>query len=79
MMEKGKSFDLVRDVRGVRLICPRHCRLLCRPGHHPIPTGGPFPNEFDDYIAAPRIIFTIPDTAVIYDDWSPGGSANPYH
>jgi len=54
MMEKGKSFDLVRECAGVRLIGPRHWRLLCRPWGYPYPLAGPFPMSLDDYIGRPQ-------------------------
>lgn len=71
MVSKGKTFDMVRDVRGVRLIV------------HDIPScyaalglihnlWRPIPGEFDDYIAAPKDNFYQSlHTAVIYDDGKP--------
>ena len=71
MMEKGKSFDLVRDVRGVRLIVPDIAACYSALGI--IHTHWrPIPNEFDDYIAAPKDNFYQSlHTAVIYDDGRP--------
>jgi GTP pyrophosphokinase len=71
MIEKGKSFDLVRDVRGVRLIVPDIAACYAALGI--IHTHWrPIPNEFDDYIAAPKDNFYQSlHTAVIYDDGRP--------
>ncbi len=71
MQEKGKSFDLVRDVRGVRLIVPDIAACYSALGI--IHTHWrPIPNEFDDYIAAPKDNFYQSlHTAVIYDDGRP--------
>jgi len=71
MIEKGKSFDLVRDVRGVRLIVPDVAACYAALGM--IHTHWrPIPNEFDDYIAAPKDNFYQSlHTAVIYDDGRP--------
>ncbi len=71
MVEKGKSFDLVRDVRGVRLIVPDI--TACYAALGVIHTHWrPIPNEFDDYIAAPKDNFYQSlHTAVIYDDGRP--------
>jgi GTP diphosphokinase / guanosine-3',5'-bis(diphosphate) 3'-diphosphatase len=71
MSEKGKSFDLVRDVRGVRLIVPDVAACYAALGV--IHTHWrPIPNEFDDYIAAPKDNFYQSlHTAVIYDDGRP--------
>src|SRR5688572_24166436 len=53
MMEKGKPFDLVRDVRAVRLIVPDvpSCYAALGVIHT---HWRPIPGEFDDYIAAPK-------------------------
>ena len=71
MIEKGKSFDLVRDVRGIRLIVPDIAACYAALGiihNH----WRPIPNEFDDYIAAPKDNFYQSlHTAVIYDDGRP--------
>jgi len=71
MMEKDKPFDLVRDVRGVRLIVPDVAACYAALGV--IHTHWrPIPNEFDDYIAAPKDNFYQSlHTAVIYDDGRP--------
>jgi len=71
MVEKGKPFDLVRDVRGVRLIVPDVAACYAALGI--IHTHWrPIPNEFDDYIAAPKDNFYQSlHTAVIYDDGRP--------
>jgi GTP diphosphokinase / guanosine-3',5'-bis(diphosphate) 3'-diphosphatase len=71
MMEKGKSFDLVRDVRGVRLIVPDIAACYAALGIFHT-HWRPIPNEFDDYIAAPKDNFYQSlHTAVIYDDGRP--------
>jgi len=71
MVEKGKPFDLVRDVRGVRLIVPDVAACYAALGV--IHTHWrPLPNEFDDYIAAPKDnYYQSLHTAVIYDDGKP--------
>jgi len=71
MAEKGKSFDLVRDVRAVRLIVSDI--PACYAGLGVIHTHWrPIPGEFDDYIAAPKENFYQSlHTAVIYDDGRP--------
>ena len=71
MVEKGKPFDLVRDVRGVRLIVPDV--TACYAALGVIHTHWrPIPNEFDDYIAAPKDNFYQSlHTSVIYDDGRP--------
>jgi guanosine-3',5'-bis(diphosphate) 3'-pyrophosphohydrolase len=71
MMEKGKSFDLVRDVRGIRLIVPD--TAACYAALGVIHTNWrPIPGEFDDYIAAPKDNFYQSlHTTVIYDDGRP--------
>ena len=71
MIEKGKPFEMVRDLRGVRLIVPDipSCYAALGIIHmhwRPIPT------EFDDYIAAPKDNFYQSlHTAIIYDDGKP--------
>ena len=71
MMEKNKPFEMVRDVRAVRVLVPdipscystlglihTHCR--------------PLPSEFDDYIAAPKDNhYQSLHTAVIHADGKP--------
>ena len=71
MVEKGKSFDQVRDLRGVRLIVPDV--PACYSALGVIHTHWrPIPHEFDDYIAAPKDNFYQSlHTAVIYDDGKP--------
>ncbi len=71
MTEKGKPFDLVRDVRAVRLIVPDV--PACYAALGVIHTHWrPIPGEFDDYIAAPKDNFYQSlHTAVIYDDKRP--------
>ena len=71
MQKKGKSFDLVRDLRGVRLIVPDVPSCYATLGL--IHTNWrPIPGEFDDYIAAPKDNFYQSlHTAVIYDDGKP--------
>ncbi len=71
MVEKGKSFDLVRDVRGVRLIVPDIAACYAALGI--IHTHWrPIPGEFDDYIAAPKDNFYQSlHTSVICEDGKP--------
>jgi len=71
MIEKGKSFDLVRDVRGIRLIVPdvAACYAVLGLIHN---HWRPIPGEFDDYIAAPKDNFYQSlHTVIIYDDGKP--------
>jgi GTP diphosphokinase / guanosine-3',5'-bis(diphosphate) 3'-diphosphatase len=71
MTQKGKPFDLVRDVRAVRLIVPDvpSCYAALGVIHT---NWRPIPGEFDDYIAAPKDNFYQSlHTAVIYDDKRP--------
>jgi len=71
MMEKGKSFELVRDLRAVRLLVPDipSCYAALGVIHT---HWRPIPHEFDDYIAAPKDNFYQSlHTAVIYDDGKP--------
>jgi guanosine-3',5'-bis(diphosphate) 3'-pyrophosphohydrolase len=71
MNERGKPFELVRDVRAVRLIVPDIPACYATLGlihNH----WRPIPGEFDDYIAAPKDNFYQSlHTAVIYDDGKP--------
>ncbi len=71
MKEKGKAFELVRDVRAVRLIVPDVSACYTALGL--IHTRWrPIPGEFDDYIAAPKDNFYQSlHTAVIWDDGKP--------
>jgi GTP diphosphokinase / guanosine-3',5'-bis(diphosphate) 3'-diphosphatase len=71
MTQKGKPFDLVRDVRAVRLIVPDvpSCYAALGVIHT---HWRPIPGEFDDYIAAPKDNFYQSlHTAVIYADKRP--------
>ncbi|HEY3476198.1 MAG TPA: bifunctional (p)ppGpp synthetase/guanosine-3',5'-bis(diphosphate) 3'-pyrophosphohydrolase, partial [Anaerolineales bacterium] len=71
MTQKGKPFDLVRDVRAVRLLVPDipSCYAALGVIHT---HWRPIPGEFDDYIAAPKDNFYQSlHTAVIYDDKRP--------
>src|SRR6185436_17692914 len=71
MTKKGKPFDLVRDVRAVRIIVPDipSCYAALGVIHT---HWRPIPGEFDDYIAAPKDNFYQSlHTAVIYDDKRP--------
>ena len=68
MTERGKPFEMVRDVRGVRLIVPDESACYAALGviHN---RWRPIPGEFDDYIAAPKDnYYQSLHTAVIYDD-----------
>jgi GTP pyrophosphokinase len=71
MLDKGKSFDQVRDVRGVRLLVEDIPACYATLGL--IHTNWrPIPGEFDDYIAAPKNnLYQSLHTAVIYDDGKP--------
>lgn len=71
MIDKGKPFEMVRDLRGVRLVVPDIPSCYAALGI--IHTHWrPIPNEFDDYIAAPKDNFYQSlHTAVIYDDGRP--------
>lgn len=68
MIEKGKTFEEIQDVRGVRLIVPDVASCYAALGiihthWHPIP------KEFDDYIAAPKEnMYQSLHTAVIWED-----------
>jgi len=71
MIQKDKSFEMVRDLRGVRLIVqdiPSCYAALGIIHTH----WRPIPNEFDDYIAAPKDNFYQSiHTSVIYSDGKP--------
>jgi GTP diphosphokinase / guanosine-3',5'-bis(diphosphate) 3'-diphosphatase len=71
MMGKGKPFEMVRDLRGLRVIVNNipSCYAVLGIIHN---KWRPIPNEFDDYIAAPKDNFYQSlHTAVIYDDGKP--------
>jgi GTP pyrophosphokinase len=71
MQKKDKAFDMVRDVRAVRLIVPDvpACYAALGVIHT---TWRPIPGEFDDYIAAPKDnYYQSLHTAVFYDDKRP--------
>jgi GTP pyrophosphokinase len=71
MQKKDKTFDMVRDVRAVRLIVPDvpSCYAALGVIHT---TWRPIPGEFDDYIAAPKDnYYQSLHTAVFYDDKRP--------
>jgi guanosine-3',5'-bis(diphosphate) 3'-pyrophosphohydrolase len=71
MLEKNKPFELVRDLRGIRLIVPDipSCYAVLGIIHT---HWRPIPNEFDDYIAAPKDNFYQSlHTAILYDDGKP--------
>lgn len=71
MVAKGKTFEMVRDVRGVRLLVPDlpSCYAALGLIHN---LWRPIPGEFDDYIAAPKDNFYQSlHTAVLYDDGKP--------
>jgi len=71
MVDKGKPFEMVRDLRGVRLIVEDvpSCYAALGVIHT---RWRPLPQEFDDYIAAPKDNFYQSlHTAVIYDDGKP--------
>jgi guanosine-3',5'-bis(diphosphate) 3'-pyrophosphohydrolase len=68
MHRKGVPFDLVHDVRGVRIIVPDvpNCYSTLGVIHT---KWRPIPGEFDDYIAAPKDNFYRSlHTAVVYED-----------
>ncbi|GAB4491722.1 MAG: bifunctional (p)ppGpp synthetase/guanosine-3',5'-bis(diphosphate) 3'-pyrophosphohydrolase [Anaerolineales bacterium] len=71
MEKKGKTFDEVKDIRGVRLIVPDIPACYAALGiihNH----WRPIPSEFDDYIAAPKDNFYQSlHTAVLYEDGKP--------
>jgi GTP pyrophosphokinase len=71
MVDKGRPVELVRDLRGVRLIVPDipSCYATLGVIHT---HWRPIPSEFDDYIAAPKDnSYKSIHTAVIYDDGKP--------
>ena len=71
MTEKDKPFDMVMDLRGVRLIVPDvpSCYAALGVIHT---HWRPIPHEFDDYIAAPKDNFYQSlHTAILYEDGKP--------
>jgi guanosine-3',5'-bis(diphosphate) 3'-pyrophosphohydrolase len=71
MIEKGEPFEMVRDLRGVRLIVKdvQTCYAALGVIHM---HWRPIPQEFDDYIAAPKNNFYQSlHTAIIYEDGKP--------
>lgn len=71
MVEKNRPFEMVRDVRGIRLIVEsvQDCYSALGVIHT---HWRPIPHEFDDYIAAPKDNFYQSiHTAVIWDDGKP--------
>jgi GTP diphosphokinase / guanosine-3',5'-bis(diphosphate) 3'-diphosphatase len=71
MNEKDKSFEMLMDLRGVRLLVPD--KPSCYAALGVIHTHWrPIPHEFDDYIAGPKDnLYQSLHTAVIYDDGKP--------
>lgn len=71
MTEKVKAFDMLMDLRGVRLIVED--KPACYAALGVIHSHWrPIPHEFDDYIAAPKDnMYQSLHTAVIYDDGRP--------
>ena len=68
MQRKGVPFDLVYDVRGVRIIVPDTPDCYACLGYIHA-RWRPIPGEIDDYIAAPKDNFYQSlHTAVLYDD-----------
>jgi GTP pyrophosphokinase len=68
MTRKGVPFDLVHDVRGLRILVPdvSSCYAMLGVIHTHWP---PIPGQFDDYIAVPKDNFYRSlHTAVVYDD-----------
>jgi GTP pyrophosphokinase len=71
MQEKDKPFELVMDLRAVRLIVPDipSCYAALGVIHT---HWRPIPHEFDDYIAAPKDNFYQSiHTAILYEDGKP--------
>ncbi len=71
MIEKGRNFEMIMDVRAVRLIVPDVPSCYAALGF--IHTNWrPIPHEFDDYIASPKDNFYRSiHTAVLYEDGKP--------
>jgi GTP pyrophosphokinase len=71
MAEKGKPFEMVRDLRAVRCIVKDIPTVIWRLVSS-IRIGGRFRKNLDDYIAAPKDNFYQSiHTAVIFDDGKP--------
>jgi GTP pyrophosphokinase len=71
MIEKGKNFDMLMDLRAVRLIVKDipTCYSALGVIHT---TWRPIPHEFDDYIAAPKAnYYQSLHTAIIFNDGKP--------
>ena len=71
MQRKAVPFDMVFDIRGVRIIVPniQACYATLGVIHT---KWRPMPNEFDDYIAAPKDNFYQSlHTSVVFDDGKP--------
>jgi len=71
MIERGRAFETLMDLRGVRLIVED--KPFCYAALGIIHSHWrPIPHEFDDYIAAPKDnLYQSLHTAVIYDDGKP--------
>ena len=71
MLDRNKPFEMLRDLRGVRVIVKTVADCYAALGQ--IHTHWrPIPNEFDDYIANPKDNFYQSlHTAVMYDDGKP--------
>jgi GTP diphosphokinase / guanosine-3',5'-bis(diphosphate) 3'-diphosphatase len=68
MVRKGVEFDMIHDVRGVRILVPdvQACYSMLGVIHT---HWRPIPGQFDDYIAVPKDNFYQSlHTAVVYDD-----------
>lgn len=68
MVRKGVQFEMIHDVRGVRILVPdvQSCYSMLGVIHT---NWRPIPGQFDDYIAVPKDNFYQSlHTAVVYDD-----------
>lgn len=68
MVRKGVQFDMIHDVRGVRILVPdvQACYAMLGVIHT---HWRPIPGQFDDYISVPKDNFYQSlHTAVVYDD-----------
>ena len=77
MERKQVPFDMVYDVRGVRIIVPDTPACYSALGliHS---SWRPIQGEIDDYIAAPKDNFYRSlHTAVLFDDGNVSGNSNP--